>query len=77
MDLLNIHADIAPGGIDPWKELSVVQGRNGEEAQIVLIEDTAHCADMMSKRATDRESLKRARQVCIPSVTFYFGTHES
>lgn len=35
----------------------------GGEAQTVFIEDTAHCADMMSKRLTDRNSLKRARQV--------------
>ncbi|KAI3354518.1 hypothetical protein L3Q82_019032, partial [Scortum barcoo] len=53
------------GGIDPWKELSVVSDRTeeGEEAQTVFIKDTAHCADMMSKRVTDRRSLKRAREV--------------
>lgn len=52
------------GGIDPWKELSVVQDRTekGQEAQTVFIEDTAHCADMMSRRATDRRSLNKARQ---------------
>lgn len=66
MDSFNIHTHVVPGGIDPWKELSVIQGRNGEEAQIFLVEDTAHCADMMSKRAADRDSLKRAKQVCIP-----------
>uniref|UniRef100_A0A3Q4AUG2 Serine protease 16 n=1 Tax=Mola mola TaxID=94237 RepID=A0A3Q4AUG2_MOLML len=50
------------GGIDPWKELSVVQNgtREGEEA--VFIEDAAHCADMMSKRFTDGDSLKKARE---------------
>ncbi|XP_054455377.1 thymus-specific serine protease [Anoplopoma fimbria] len=52
------------GGVDPWKELSVVQDRaeEGEEAQTVFIKDTAHCADMMRGRVTDRRSLKKARQ---------------
>ncbi|XP_038549780.1 thymus-specific serine protease [Micropterus salmoides] len=52
------------GGIDPWKELSVVQDRSeeGEEAHAIFIKDTAHCADMMSRRATDRCSLKSARE---------------
>ncbi|KAG8002230.1 Thymus-specific serine protease [Nibea albiflora] len=52
------------GGIDPWKELSVVQNRTegGEDAQIIFIEDTAHCADMASRRATDRCSLKTAKE---------------
>uniref|UniRef100_A0A3Q0R0L1 Serine protease 16 n=1 Tax=Amphilophus citrinellus TaxID=61819 RepID=A0A3Q0R0L1_AMPCI len=56
------------GGIDPWKELSVVQHRTeeGEEAQTVFIKDTAHCADMSSRRVTDRSSLRKARQVCTP-----------
>ena len=51
------------GGIDPWKELSVVQNRTREGEEAVFIEDAAHCADMMSKRFTDRDSLKRAREV--------------
>ncbi|XP_051253528.1 thymus-specific serine protease isoform X1 [Dicentrarchus labrax] len=52
------------GGIDPWKELSVVEDRtrDGGEAQTIFIKDTAHCADMMSGRATDRCSLKKARE---------------
>ncbi|XP_034024645.1 thymus-specific serine protease-like [Thalassophryne amazonica] len=50
------------GGIDPWQALSVVHSRTEEEEQIVFIEDTAHCADMMSRRASDRNSLKKARQ---------------
>ncbi|XP_035809242.2 thymus-specific serine protease isoform X2 [Amphiprion ocellaris] len=52
------------GGVDPWKELSVVQDRTeeGEEAQTVFIKDTAHCADMASRRFTDRCSLRKARQ---------------
>uniref|UniRef100_A0A3B4Z8Q9 Thymus-specific serine protease n=1 Tax=Stegastes partitus TaxID=144197 RepID=A0A3B4Z8Q9_9TELE len=52
------------GGIDPWKELSVVRDgtEEGEEAQTVFIKDTAHCADMASRRFTDRHSLRRARQ---------------
>lgn len=52
------------GGIDPWKELSVIQGGGeGDEDKVVFIEDTAHCADMMSKRVTDRSSLRTARAV--------------
>lgn len=52
------------GGIDPWKELSVIQDRGqGDEDQVIFIEDTAHCADMMSRRVTDRSSLKTARAV--------------
>ncbi|KAK5868274.1 hypothetical protein PBY51_009304, partial [Eleginops maclovinus] len=52
------------GGVDPWKELSVVGNRTdgGEEAERVFIKDSAHCADMMRGRATDRRSLKTARQ---------------
>ncbi|KAM7399701.1 hypothetical protein PAMP_018949 [Pampus punctatissimus] len=52
------------GGIDPWQELSVVQDRNveEEEAQTIFIKDTAHCADMTSRRITDRCSLKKAKQ---------------
>lgn len=56
---------ITTGGIDPWKELSVLQDgtEGGQEAQIILSEDTAHCADMLSSRVTDRWSLRKARQV--------------
>ncbi|XP_033486617.2 thymus-specific serine protease isoform X1 [Epinephelus lanceolatus] len=52
------------GGVDPWRKLSVVQDRTeeGDEAQTIFIKDTAHCADMMSGRVTDRCSLKKARQ---------------
>ncbi|XP_041851216.1 thymus-specific serine protease isoform X2 [Melanotaenia boesemani] len=52
------------GGIDPWKELSVIQSRTeeGDEAETVFIADTAHCADMSSGRVADRRSLKKARQ---------------
>ncbi|KAM4742724.1 thymus-specific serine protease [Anableps anableps] len=49
------------GGVDPWKELSVVED-SSEEAQTVFIKDTAHCADMSRERLTDRDSLKKARQ---------------
>nr|XP_012777766.1 thymus-specific serine protease-like [Maylandia zebra] len=51
-------------GIDPWKTLSVVQDgtEEGEEAQTIFIKDTAHCADMSSRRVTDRSSLTKARQ---------------
>nr|XP_020442276.1 thymus-specific serine protease-like isoform X1 [Monopterus albus]XP_020442287.1 thymus-specific serine protease-like isoform X1 [Monopterus albus]XP_020442296.1 thymus-specific serine protease-like isoform X1 [Monopterus albus] len=51
------------GGLDPWKELSVVQARTEEgQTQVVFIEDTAHCADMMRSDVTERHSLKKARQ---------------
>lgn len=56
---------LVAGGVDPWKELSVVRRRaeGGEGARTVFIQDAAHCADMMSRRATDRRSLAEARQV--------------
>lgn len=62
---LRITVIVGTGGIDPWKELSVMQGRTeeGEEAETIFIEDTAHCADMTSKRVTDRCSLRKAKQV--------------
>uniref|UniRef100_A0A665VQA6 Serine protease 16 n=1 Tax=Echeneis naucrates TaxID=173247 RepID=A0A665VQA6_ECHNA len=53
------------GGIDPWQELSVVSDKTlaeDGEAGTIFIEDTAHCADMMSRRVTDRCSLKKARK---------------
>ncbi|XP_047248245.1 thymus-specific serine protease isoform X2 [Girardinichthys multiradiatus] len=49
------------GGVDPWKELSVVQD-SSEEAQTVFIKDTAHCADMSRERLTDHHSLRKARK---------------
>ncbi|XP_036006088.1 thymus-specific serine protease isoform X2 [Fundulus heteroclitus] len=49
------------GGVDPWKELSVVQD-SGEEARTVFIKETAHCADMSGERAMERRSLRKARQ---------------
>lgn len=42
----------------------MVQG--GQEVQSVFIEDTAHCADMSSRRVVKRDSLRRARQVSAP-----------
>lgn len=61
-----ISITVATGGIDPWQELSVIQDRTeeGEEDQTVFIRDTAHCADMSSRRITDHYSLKKAKQVC-------------
>uniref|UniRef100_A0A3Q2PHR6 Thymus-specific serine protease n=1 Tax=Fundulus heteroclitus TaxID=8078 RepID=A0A3Q2PHR6_FUNHE len=53
------------GGVDPWKELSVVQD-SGEEARTVFIKETAHCADMSGERAMERRSLRKARQVRAP-----------
>ncbi|XP_037533989.1 thymus-specific serine protease [Nematolebias whitei] len=51
------------GGVDPWKELSVLQVRSEDaEDQTVFIQDTAHCADMASPKLTDRHSLRRARR---------------
>uniref|UniRef100_A0A672GTN3 Serine protease 16 n=1 Tax=Salarias fasciatus TaxID=181472 RepID=A0A672GTN3_SALFA len=49
------------GGVDPWKELSVLGDR--EEAETVFIEDSAHCADMLSRRDAERLSIRKARQV--------------
>ncbi|XP_030298317.1 thymus-specific serine protease [Sparus aurata] len=64
------------GGIDPWKELSVMQGRTeeGEEAETIFIEDTAHCADMTSKRVTDRCSLRKAKQEIEKHVASWLKT---
>ncbi|KAM6933246.1 thymus-specific serine protease [Xenentodon cancila] len=64
------------GGIDPWKELSVVQDRGdkGDEAQTVFIKDTAHCADMSSGRVTDRQSLRKARKEIEKHVTEWLRT---
>ncbi|XP_056140094.1 thymus-specific serine protease [Lampris incognitus] len=52
------------GGIDPWHRLSVLQNGNveGDKVYAIFIKDTAHCADMMTPKAADRPSLKRARQ---------------
>lgn len=59
-----IGSILITGGIDPWKELSVIQdGGQGDGDQVIFIQDTAHCADMMSRRVTDRSSLKTARAV--------------
>ncbi|XP_058490737.1 thymus-specific serine protease [Solea solea] len=68
------------GGGDPWRALSVVHGRSEgeEEDQSIFIEDTAHCADMMSPRVTDRGSLKRARQEIEKHVAWWLeaAAHE-
>uniref|UniRef100_UPI003AAF73E4 thymus-specific serine protease n=1 Tax=Centroberyx gerrardi TaxID=166262 RepID=UPI003AAF73E4 len=59
------------GGIDPWQELSVVNNRTeeGDENQTIFIEDTAHCADMMTRRVADRCSLQKARREIKKHVT--------
>ncbi|XP_074535597.1 thymus-specific serine protease [Halichoeres trimaculatus] len=64
------------GGVDPWKELSVVHDRadGGEEVQTVFIKDTAHCADMMMSRVTDRSSLRRARKEIEKHVSGWLKT---
>ncbi|XP_072247877.1 thymus-specific serine protease [Leuresthes tenuis] len=64
------------GGIDPWKELSMIQGRSGEgdEAQTVFIKDTAHCADMSSGRVGERRSLWKARQEIEKHVACWLRT---
>ncbi|KAK7882784.1 hypothetical protein WMY93_028958 [Mugilogobius chulae] len=50
------------GGVDPWQALSVVQDGTEERGETVFIQDTAHCADMLNSRPTDRRSLTEARQ---------------
>ncbi|XP_028275788.1 thymus-specific serine protease [Parambassis ranga] len=64
------------GGIDPWKALSVIQDRTeeGEQAETVYIKDTAHCADMMSGRVTDRHMLTKARQEIKKHVASWLKT---
>ncbi|XP_013870451.1 thymus-specific serine protease [Austrofundulus limnaeus] len=67
------------GGVDPWKELSVVQDRSeeGDEVQTVFIADTAHCADMSNPRLTDRLSLRRARQEIQRHVASWLRTADT
>ncbi|XP_017295714.1 thymus-specific serine protease [Kryptolebias marmoratus] len=64
------------GGVDPWKELSVVRDRSeeGDEVRTVFIKDTAHCADMSSPRLTDRRSLRTARQEIEQHVASWLRT---
>ncbi|KAL6467730.1 hypothetical protein MHYP_G00234070 [Metynnis hypsauchen] len=51
------------GDIDPWMALSVVRNGTGEDKyRAVLIQGSAHCADMNSLRTSDRTSLKQARE---------------
>ncbi|XP_015253903.1 PREDICTED: thymus-specific serine protease-like [Cyprinodon variegatus] len=61
------------GGVDPWKELSVVQDST-DEAQTVFIKNTAHCADMSSQRLKDPHSLRKARQEIENHVALWLKT---
>lgn len=63
---------VTTGEIDPWRELSVVGACtvDGEKVHDVLIEDAAHCADMMSSGVDDRASLKSGRKVTQRNVLF-------
>ncbi|XP_068174162.1 thymus-specific serine protease [Antennarius striatus] len=63
------------GGVDPWRELSVIRDRTegGEPAQIVFIQDAAHCADMRT-RVTDRRSLENARNEIKTRVSGWLET---
>ncbi|XP_034557449.1 thymus-specific serine protease-like [Notolabrus celidotus] len=64
------------GGVDPWRELSVLHDRSegGEEVQSIFIKDTAHCADMMSSRVSDRRSLRTAREEIKKHVSSWLKT---
>ncbi|XP_075998427.1 thymus-specific serine protease [Genypterus blacodes] len=64
------------GGIDPWKELSVVcnELEEGEEEQVIFIRDTAHCADMMTGGVADRSSLREARREIETRVSKWLKT---
>ncbi|XP_055752128.1 thymus-specific serine protease-like isoform X5 [Salvelinus fontinalis] len=52
------------GDIDPWHELSVLEEDldKEDEDMTILIEGTAHCADMNPDGVTDRPALKQARK---------------
>lgn len=62
---LTLCLRVTTGEIDPWRELSVVEGCtvDGEKVHAVLIKDVAHCADMLSDQVNDRASLKSGRKV--------------
>lgn len=62
---LNVRKVVFPNGsIDPWKVLGVSKDLN-EEAIALLINGTAHCADMYSDSDSDPQSLKDARNFII------------
>jgi len=48
------------GDIDPWHSLSVLESSGGIQA--ILIDGTAHCADMLPPRADDPPSLSKAQK---------------
>jgi len=48
------------GDIDPWHSLSVVKDTGKNSA--ILIQGTAHCADMIQARPGDPPGLKMAQQ---------------
>lgn len=56
---------VSTGALDPWSKLSVVGSCtvDGEKATTILIQDAAHCADMIGRRRHDRASLTLARKV--------------
>lgn len=52
------------GDLDPWMALSVVRnGTREEKHRAVLIQSSAHCADMNPPRNRDTPTLLQARKV--------------
>uniref|UniRef100_A0A3B3S6E7 Serine protease 16 n=1 Tax=Paramormyrops kingsleyae TaxID=1676925 RepID=A0A3B3S6E7_9TELE len=58
------------GDIDPWHKLSVVRnGTKEDKDRAILIEGTAHCADMNRAGSQDSPALRKARQEIKRHVT--------
>lgn len=58
MHIYIIHS--YPYGADPWHVLSVLKAES-EDIKTLLINGTAHCADMYSPTLYDPPSLRQAR----------------
>lgn len=56
------------GTIDPWHVLGLYQSKN-PNTPTILIEGTAHCADMYEPRDEDLDQLKKARDQIAQYIT--------
>ena len=58
---LKVRKVIFPNGsIDPWHALGILKDLN-EDSKAILINGTAHCADMYPESDKDPQELKNAR----------------
>ncbi|XP_051534522.1 thymus-specific serine protease [Myxocyprinus asiaticus] len=65
------------GNIDPWAELSVVWNDTVvDNERVILIDGTAHCADMNSDKAWDRPALRHARKEIERRVAMWLKSAE-